>query len=311
MKLNNINLPFHYFIYCCLVVALFANPALADDDEDNDDIREDGKIELSEEQIKFSGIELSQVQAAKIRDSLPAYGLVVTNTNHEQEIVARFEGVIRQVSKKLGDKVKKGELLISIEANDSLKVYPIKSELDGVITFRDANNGEQTSDDLLLKVENFSTVWVDLSIFPKDLSKIHLDQRVRIKNADAESFTEGPIIFIAPFGDPSNQSITARVLIDNSDGKWKPGHFVDSEVILSESVASLTIKNEAIQIIDELPVVFVKEGPLFEPRNIKLGRSDSELSEILSGLDTGETYVSKNSFVLKSELGKGDIEDDD
>ncbi|WP_444993859.1 efflux RND transporter periplasmic adaptor subunit [Aliikangiella sp. IMCC44359] len=290
---------------------LFANSALADDDEDNDDIREDGKIALSEEQIKFSGIELSQAQAAKIRDSLPAYGLVVTNTNHEQEIVARFEGVIRQVSKKLGDTVKKGELLISIEANDSLKIYPINSELDGVITFRDANIGEQTSDDLLLKVENFSTVWVDLSIFPKDLSKIHLDQRVRIKSADAESFTEGPIIFIAPFGDPSNQSITTRVLVDNSDGKWKPGHFVDSEVILSESVASLTVENEAIQIINELPVVFVKEGPLFEPRNIKLGRSDSELSEVLSGLDTGETYVSKNSFVLKSELGKGDIEDDD
>ena len=39
-----------------------------------------------------------------------------------------------------------------------------------------------------------------------------------------------------------------------------------------------------------------------------LGRTDGEYIEVLTGLKNGETYVTKNSFILKSELGKGDAE---
>jgi len=285
------------------------NQAVADDDDD--EIREDGKIELSAMQIEYAGIKFDQVDEAKIRDSLPVYGVVVTNANNEQEVRARFKGNIRQINKKVGDLVIRGETLLTIEANESLKTYPIKSELAGIVTYRDANIGEQVSDQLLLKIENFSTVWVDLAIFPKDVSKVHLNQHVLIKNADGSLRANGQIIYIAPFSDPVNQSRKARVLMENSNRQWSPGLFATGEITLSQSVAQLVVKNESIQIIDGNPVVFVKEGDLFEPRILKLGRRDSELTEVISGLEALETYVSKNSFVLKSELGKGDIEDDD
>jgi cobalt-zinc-cadmium efflux system membrane fusion protein len=68
------------------------------------------------------------------------------------------------------------------------------------------------------------------------------------------------------------------------------------------------LRNEAIQIIDNAPVIFVQGEEGFEPRLVTLGRSDGEVSEALSGLSIDEVYVSKNSFVLKSELGKEDAE---
>ena len=46
----------------------------------------------------------------------------------------------------------------------------------------------------------------------------------------------------------------------------------------------------------------------FEARPVTLGRSDGQVSEVLSGLQAGEAYVSTNSFTLKSELGKEDAE---
>ena len=41
---------------------------------------------------------------------------------------------------------------------------------------------------------------------------------------------------------------------------------------------------------------------------VRLGRADTQFTEVLEGLSAGETYVARNSFVLKSELGKGEAE---
>ena len=42
-----------------------------------------------------------------------------------------------------------------------------------------------------------------------------------------------------------------------------------------------------------------------------LGRTDGELTEVVAGLSADEVYVSNNSFILKAELGKGEVGDDD
>jgi cobalt-zinc-cadmium efflux system membrane fusion protein len=52
-------------------------------------------------------------------------------------------------------------------------------------------------------------------------------------------------------------------------------------------------------------VVFVRAGEKFEVREVELGQRDAEHVEILFGLSDGDVYASKNSFVIKAELGKG------
>ena len=74
--------------------------------------------------------------------------------------------------KSVGDPVRKGETLLTVEANESLKTYSIVSSLNGVITQRNANPGEQTSD-APIEVKDFSTVWVELSIFPAMLLRFN------------------------------------------------------------------------------------------------------------------------------------------
>ena len=223
-------------------------------------------------------------------------------------MTARFDGVIREVKKSVGDPVRKGETLVTVEANESLKTYSIVSALNGVITQRNANPGEQTTDTPLLVVQDFSTVWVELSIFPKDVAQVELGQQVRVLSLDSTQITEGKIIYIAPLGQAGNQAITARALIDNPNGIWKPGLFVNAQITRAEIAAPVVIRNEALQIVEDNPVVFVRGEEGFEPRTVTLGRTDGELSEVVVGLSADEVYVSKNSFILKSEMGKEDAE---
>jgi cobalt-zinc-cadmium efflux system membrane fusion protein len=298
-----------------LVITLVwvVNPAHGEDPapdshEQEEAHSEEGLIGLTPEQIKHAGIAIERVASASIRETLPLYGQIVPNAEREHTVSARFPGVIKTVAKQIGELVQQGETLATVESNESLKSYPLVASLSGIVTQRNTNVGEQTGDRVLFVVGDYSTVWVDLSVFPADLSKVRVGQSVRIVNRDTSITGEGRIITVLPVGSSTNQTTTARVLLDNPDHRWVPGHFVTAEVVLSETEVPMAIRDEAIQIVEDQPVVFVEGDEGFEARPVTLGRSDGQVSEVLKGLQVGEAYVSTNSFTLKSELGKEDAE---
>jgi|TARA_R110000850_G_scaffold167173_1_gene292322 membrane fusion protein, heavy metal efflux system len=291
-----------------VVIPAHAESPAPDGHEQEEAHSEEGLIALTPEQIKHAGIAIERVGSASIRETLPLYGQIIPNAEREHTVSARFPGVIKNVAKQIGDAVQEGETLATVESNESLKSYPVIASLSGVVTQRNANVGEQTGDRVLFVIGDYSTVWVDLSVFPADLSKVRVGQSVRIVNRDPSITGEGKITTILPVGSSTNQTTTARVLLDNPDRQWVPGHFVTAEVVLSETEVPTAIRDEAIQIVEDQPVVFVEGDEGFEARPVMLGRSDGQVSEVLKGLQVGEAYVSTNSFTLKSELGKEDAE---
>lgn len=270
-----------------------------------------GAIRLTTEQLNAARIGLAQVGPASLRETLPLYGVIAPNAERVREVAARFPGVIRSVGKKVGDPVGQGESMAIIESNESLQSYAVTAPLAGVVTMRNANPGEQSGDKALFTVADLSTVWVELSLFPRDVAKIQLGQSVRVRSADAGLSADGQLVYVAPFGSSSNQTLTARVLLDNAGRRWAPGLYVSADVTLAVSSVPLAIRAEAVQIVDEVSVVFVRDDEGFKPRPVRLGRNDGEQIEVLEGLKAGETYATANSFVLKAELGKGEAGHED
>jgi cobalt-zinc-cadmium efflux system membrane fusion protein len=283
-------------------------PDAHENEEEHSEEDEEGHIALTPDQIKHAEIAIARVGPATIRETLPLYGQIMPNAEREHTVSARFPGVIRKVAKQVGDSVKEGETLATVESNVSLKPYSVTASLSGVIAQRNANVGEQTSDRVLFVIGDYSTVWVDLSVFPGDLSKVHVGQRVLIANSDASAAGEGKIITVSPVGSSANQTTMARILLDNRDRQWIPGHFVNAELVLSEMEVPTAIRDEAVQIVEDQSVVFVAGDEGFEARPVTLGRGDGQFTEVLKGLEAEEAYVSANSFTLKSELGKEDAE---
>lgn len=267
-------------------------------------------IKLSPEQLKAAEIGTAIAGPISIRETLPLYGVISPNAERMREITARFPGVIRGVNKKVGDAVRQGEPLAAVESNESLQVYSIAAPLSGVVTTRNANPGEQTGEKMLFTVADLSTVWVELSLFPRDVAKVRVGQSVRVKSTEAGLQADGKVIYVAPFGQSSNQTLTARVLLDNSERRWAPGLYVSAEVTLAQTEVPLAIHSEAVQMLDGRGSVFVKDREGFTPHEVKLGRRDSETVEVLSGINVGDTYVTANSFVLKAEFLKSHASDE-
>lgn len=279
--------------------------------EEGEEGHAEGGIALTDAQIRSSGIGLAQAGPAKIRQTLSLYGTIAPNAERVREVTARYPGVLRSVTKRIGDSVREGETLATVESNESLRTYPVPAPLTGVVTQRKANPGEYTGEAILFTVADLSTVWVELSIFPRDASKVRVGQTVRVRSPDSGLSADGKVVYVAPFGQTANQTLTARVLLENADRRWAPGLYVTAEVTLAETDTGIAVRNEAIQTLEGRSVVFGKTDKGFEPLNVSAGRNDSEFTEIVSGLQAGQTYAAANSFILKAELGKGEAAHED
>ena len=190
-------------------------------------------------------------------------------------------------------------------SNKTLTRYEITAPLDGVVIEKNISLGEAIREDSdMFVVADLSTVWGEITVYAKNLGAVKTGQKVTVEAATPGLKSTGKISYIGQLVGEQTRSAKAHVDIPNPNGEWHPGLFVTMEVVLEEKKAPIAVAIEAIQTFRDWSVVFVRYGNLFEARPLELGRSDGEQVEVLSGLTPGEKYASRNSFVIKAEIGK-------
>lgn len=264
---------------------------------------------ISDNAVKNLNIEILEVGSGMVQETVSVSGRVTLNQNTTAQVKARFPGVIRSVLKEPGEVVKAGDTLAKVESNDSLQVYAVKSPVAGTIINRNANVGELAADTPLFVVADLGKLWAELFIFSKDGEKLKAGQKVRIQCLDDDINTQSTIALVLPTAEASSQTVVARALIENADNHWRSGMNIRADVVLSEKEAPLAVKTEAIQRMEGNTVVFVaSDGGTYKAQPVETGMSDSEWTEIKSGLNAGQRYVAKNSFVVKADIGKAGAE---
>lgn len=270
------------------------------------------KVKLTPAARKNAGLKIEEAEPAKVKMLLPLYGKLAANEETLAHVQPRFPGIVKEVRKRLGDHVEKGDVLAIVESNDSLRPYEIKSEIGGTVIKKEIAIGEfAKNEDTIFIIADLTTAWVDLSVFRQDFARLQIGQTVWVHPGDDVESIETKIAYISPFGTEGTQTMLARCVVPNAKGDLRPGLFVNAEVAIGETDAPVTVRLAAIQTWKEKPVVFVEDGDVFAAREVELGAKDTERVEILSGLLPGDKYVSDNSFILKAELGKGEAADED
>ena len=187
------------------------------------------------------------------------------------------------------------------------RFYDIRSPIAGRVTNRSIVLGQSVGTDKeIFTVADLSTVWVEIAIAPGDLAFAKEGQAVRVQGGAVRS--EGKIVALSPVIDPDTRSARAIAEIDNAENLWKLGDFVTVHLVGGSQDVNLLVPRDALQTIKGNKVVFVSQADGFKMRAVTTGREDSLNVEILSGLEFGETIATKNTFILKAELGKAEAE---
>jgi len=197
---------------------------------------------------------------------------------------------------------------LSNEDDSTLTHFVIRAPFDGVITKKHLSQGEWAKEDAeIYVIADLSTVWVDIIVYAKDIDSVYLGQKATVKTDSYGLEAVGTVSYVGPLVGEDTRTAKARIVVPNPDGKWRPGLFAKVELVQHNASPPLVIRNEAIQTHQNKSVVFVQYDDQYEARPVTLGRSNDKFSEILRGLSEGERYVTKNSYILKAEMGKAGI----
>lgn len=263
------------------------------------------RVVLAPEAVARADIGIEIAGPRTLESKLRLNGRIVPNEDRLAHVLPRFAGIVREVRKRIGDPVAKGEVMAVVQSNQSLQAYEVRSELAGTVIEKHVTPGEYAAEgDHLYTVANLETVWIDLDVYRADFPRVAVGQPVTLDAGEGVPKAQGRIDYISPFGSSNTQSMLARVILPNPDLAWRPGFFATAEVTVDRTEVPLAVRASALQTMGRATVVFVQDGDAYQAVPVETGRRDDDWVEVLSGLEAGRRYVARNSFVLKADVGK-------
>jgi len=184
---------------------------------------------------------------------------------------------------------------------DGLNRIELRAPVAGTIIEKHIALGEKLSDDTeVYTIADLTTVWTNLTVHARDLTATREGAHAMVSSRFRDGGTKGEVSMISPLVDEETRTATARIVLDNADGQWRPGMFVTAEVELSTEKGAVVVPKAAVQTVEGESVVFIEHEGAFETKVVRLGRADHESVEIVAGLAPGEVYVIAGAFELKA-----------
>jgi cobalt-zinc-cadmium efflux system membrane fusion protein len=200
----------------------------------------------------------------------------------------------------------------SASSAGGLNSYEIRAPFDGMVMEKHISLGEAVKEDAsIFTISDLSTVWAEVSVPAKDLNAIRVGEKVVVNATAFDAKATGTVSYVGSLIGEQTRTAKARIALANPSMAWRPGLFVNVEVVSGQTDAPVTVSAEAVQTIDNKPTIFLSVPGGFVAQEVTLGRSDGKVAEVTKGLQAGASYASTNSFILKSDLGKASAEHED
>lgn len=325
---------------------------------------------------------LSTVRTAKVSTSNPQEELILTgmveaDPDKETSYVPLISGVIDKVYFTLGDKVKKGQVMVDIrstelnalqpellslesemkvaerelktaqdlfedtmipekellEAQSRLKqaqaaysrvqtdmsvlgtargngAFSIKAPLTGYVTSKRASSGSTILSDgePLFTIVDLSSVWVTVNVYASDLTFVRdgMEAEITTLSYSGETFS-GKISKLSQVFDPEDKTLKAKIILPNSDLKFKPGMSVVVKLKNEAPYSLVSVPSSALIFDSDRYFVIVQKTPgEFELRSVTIRGHSNNVTYVLSGLSEEETIVVKNQLLIYSQLAMDD-----
>jgi len=187
----------------------------------------------------------------------------------------------------------------------ALSRYELRAPFDGMVVEKHIAQGEAVKEDAnVFTISDLSTVWAEIIVPAQDLDVVRIGETALVSATSMSSTAQGEITFVGSLFGEQTRTAKARVTLKNPNMAWRPGLFVNVDLMNSESEVPVAVQSDAIQTNENHPTVFIKVDGGFMPRTVVIGRSDGKYSEITEGLEKGVPYAAAGSFVIKAEEGK-------
>ncbi|MFA4888542.1 MAG: efflux RND transporter periplasmic adaptor subunit [Candidatus Omnitrophota bacterium] len=271
---------------------------------------EAGEIKLSQASQQAIGLETVVAKRSHFIEKIPVTGQIAQDAEEITHVVSSESGVIAERKAEIGRLVNKNDALCVIKINGADTLNEIKSPIAGTIIADFTKEGEKVDTiSSLYTVVDLTKLLASFDVYEKDVSQIKLGQKLAIHSiAYPQETFEGEITFISPRVDEHTHTIKIRGRVKNGRNLLKLGMFITAEVIVESDEEFIVLPQDAVHHLSGKRIVFVKAGDNdFQAKEVVVTKESKESVAIVEGIKEGEVIVTKDGFLLKSELLKAKI----
>ncbi|MCI0516073.1 efflux RND transporter periplasmic adaptor subunit [candidate division KSB1 bacterium] len=282
-------------------------------------------LKMAEISFEVSKLELEQafyesdIRKKEIQLQLDQAEISLNKARNEIE---NQKQVHREELRKLKLKIDQLELNLK-DAHDTLRKLTVTAPNNGLVIIEEnwmSDTKWQVSDQPfsgwpLMSLPDLSEIKAEAQINEVDISKIKLNQPVRLKlDASPDTTFTGKVVMVATLAKEKDRKSKVKVfpieiLIDGIHKLLMPGMTVSCEIVVDKIPKAIFIPIEGFFKKDEKNIVYIARGTSYKPREIKIGVANNDFIVIEQGLKPGETIAlgdpSQASATSKTEKKKG------
>ena len=247
--------------------------------------------------------EQAQLQSAEAQRNL-------TTVNFERMRGLREQGITSQADYDRSAAEHTQAVAQTGEMRAAIGRKTIRAPFTGVLGLRQVNLGQYLkAGDPIVELQSLDPVYVNFSVPQQQVANLRQGADVHVTAEGIDSPATGKITAVNSVVDESTRNIQVQATLSNSDGKLRPGMFVQAEVVLGAPTSVVALPTSAIAYAPYGNSVFIV-GPMKGPDGktysgvrqqfVKLGASRGDQVAVVSGVKPGEEVVTSGVFKLRN-----------
>jgi len=191
----------------------------------------------------------------------------------------------------------------------NLEYCYIRSPIDGRAGARlvDVGNVVQPNATSLLSIQRLDPIYANFTITESDLPEVQrqmshglLKAAVRLPSDLDSAAKAGRVEFLDNSVQNGSGTVNLRATMSNPDHHFWPGQFVDVKLVLNTEKAAVLIPNQAAQISQQGPFVYVvKQDDTAEVRPVTLGQRQGDDVVVMEGVSANERVVLAGQMLIR------------
>lgn len=196
--------------------------------------------------------------------------------------------------------------MLGLTPSSATDQIAVRAPRTGVVLDIGAANGELSKSldnaNSIATIADLSSVWIVGDLYEKDLSLATRGTPAKITVAALpDASWHGTISNLSDFVDATTRTLKARVVLPNPGYRLKPEMFATIHVV-GRKQEVMTVPTTAVLHEGNSAFVMVRKSDgNYEKRAVTIANSQSDTTEIASGLQPGETVVTSGAELLRNE----------
>jgi cobalt-zinc-cadmium efflux system membrane fusion protein len=254
--------------------------------------------------VAAAQVKLARISETRKHASYDAKGGSLQDWQQAQADLTAAETALNAVRNRLRILGKSEPDITALEQARTINpVAAVTAPIAGVVVDRQVGPGQflqSGGGTAVFTIADPSSVWLLANVRETDAGQVKLGQSVEVRViAYSNRVFKARVTYVAALVDSVTHRLPVRAEIDNHDGALKPEMFANFRILTSTSTESPAVPEAAVIYEGEAAHVWVVTGDgLIAYREIRTGRNDDGLVEVLEGLKPGERIVTKGGLFI-------------